>query len=48
MHYYQMDPMTQPTHFMRGTATKIWGDDTFEVMRTSAVDWDRDDNNDSP
>jgi len=43
-----MDPTTQPTHFMRGTATKVWGDDAFEVMRTTAADWDSDDNDDSP
>jgi len=33
---------------MRGTATKVWGDDAFEVMRTTAADWDSDDNDDSP
>ena len=48
MQYYQMDPMTQPTHFMRGTATKVWGDDVFEAMHTTAADWDSDDNDDSP
>jgi hypothetical protein len=48
MQYYQMDPVTQPTHFMRGTHTKVWGDDVFEVMHTTAVDWDSDDNDDSP
>ena len=46
MHYYQMDPTTQPTHFMRGTATEVWGDD--EVMHTTAADWDSDDKDDSP
>ncbi len=46
--YYQMDPATQPTHFMRGTHTEYWGDDVFEVMHTTAVDWDSDDNDDSP
>ena len=48
MQYYQMDPMTQLTHFMRGTAAEVWTDDTFEVMRTSAADWDSNDSNDSP
>ncbi len=48
MQYYQMDPMKQPTHFMSGTATKVWGDDTFKVMRTSAADWDSNNNDDSP
>ena len=38
--YYQMDPVTQPTHFMRGTHSK--------VMHTTAADWDSDDNDDSP
>jgi len=38
MQYYQMDPMTQTTHFMRGTATEVWGDDVFEVMHTTAAD----------
>ena len=46
--YYQMDPATQPTHFMRGTHTEVWGDDVFEVMHTTAADWDSDDNDDSP
>jgi hypothetical protein len=41
--YYQMDPMHQPTHFMRGTAAEIWGTDTHEVMYTTAADWDFDD-----
>ena len=48
MQYYQMDPMTQLTHFMRGTAAEVWTDDTFEVMRTSAADWDSNDSNNSP
>jgi hypothetical protein len=49
MQYYQMDPTTQPTHFifMRGTATKVWGDDVFKVMHITAADWDSDDNDDS-
>ena len=46
--YYQMDPGTQPTHFMRGTHTEVWGDDVFEVMHTTPADWDSDDNDDSP
>ena len=46
--YYQMDPVTQPTHFMRGTHTEVWGDDVFEVMHTTAADWDSDNNDDSP
>ena len=40
--YYQMDPDHQPTHFMRGTATEIWGTDTHETMRTTAAEWDTD------
>ena len=43
MQYYQMDPTTQPRHFMQGTATKVWGDDIFKIMRSSAVEWDSDD-----
>jgi len=46
--YYQMDSAKQPTHFMRSTHTKVWGDDMFEVMHTTAADWDSDDNDDSP
>ena len=41
--FYQMDPMHQPTHFMRGTAAEIWGTDTHEVMYMTAADWDFDD-----
>jgi len=48
MQYSQMDPTTQPTHFVRGTATEVWRDDVFEVMHTTAADWDNDDNDDSP
>jgi hypothetical protein len=33
---------------MRGTQTKVWGDDVFEVMHTTTADWDCDDNDDSP
>ena len=43
MQYYQMDPATQPRHIMRGTAIKVWGDDIFEIMQSSAADWDSDD-----
>ena len=46
--YYQMDPATQPTHFMQGTHTEVWGDDMFEVMHRTAADWDSNDNDDSP
>ena len=48
MQYHQMNPTTQPTHFMQGTHTEVWGDDAFEVMHTTATDWDSDNNNDSP
>ena len=48
MQYYQMDPTTQPSHFMRGTATEVWGNDNFKVMHTTAAGWDSDDNDDSP
>ena len=48
MQYYQMDPTAQTTHFMQGTATKVWGDDMFKVMHITAADWDGDDNDDSP
>jgi hypothetical protein len=34
-----MDPMAQPTHFMRG------GNDAFKVMHTTATDWDSDNDN---
>jgi hypothetical protein len=37
--YYQLAPENFPTHFMRGTAAEIWGDDTHKVMYTSAADW---------
>ena len=33
---------------MQGTATEVSGDDVFEVMHTTAADWDSDDNDDSP
>ena len=46
MQYYQMDPMTQPTHFMQGMHNKVWGDGAFELMHTTATDWDSD-NDDS-
>jgi hypothetical protein len=48
MLYYQMDPTTQPTHFMQGTATEVWGDEVFKIMHTMAVDWDSLDNDDCP
>ncbi len=48
MLYYQMDPTTQPTHFMRGTATEVWGDDVFKIMHTTAADWDSLHNDDCP
>jgi hypothetical protein len=37
--YYQMDPDQRPTHFMRGTANEVWGNDMHEVMYTTAADW---------
>ncbi len=37
--YYQLAPENCPTHFMRGTAAEIWGDDTHKVMYMSAADW---------
>ena len=37
--YYQLAPENCPTHFMWGTAAKIWGDDMHKVMYTSAADW---------
>ena len=46
--YYQMDPVTQRTHFMRGTHTEDWGDDVFKVMHTTAADWGSGDNDDNP
>jgi hypothetical protein len=36
--YYQLAPENCPTHFMRGTAAKFWGDDMHKVMYTSAAD----------
>jgi hypothetical protein len=43
-----MDPAKQPTHFMQGTHTEVWGDDVFKVMHTTGADWDSDNNDDSP
>ncbi len=43
MQYYQSYPASQPRHFMQGTATEVWGDDIFEIMWSSAADWDSDD-----
>jgi hypothetical protein len=37
--YYQLAPENCPTHFMWGTAAKIWGDDMHKVIYTSAADW---------
>jgi hypothetical protein len=37
--YYRLDPERAPTHFMRGTADKVWGSDTHKVMYTTADDW---------
>jgi hypothetical protein len=37
--YYQLAPENCPTHFMRGTAAKIWGDGIHKVMYTSAANW---------
>ncbi len=36
---YQLDPECAPTHFIRGTADKVWGSNTHEVMYTAADDW---------
>jgi hypothetical protein len=40
--FYEGDPeLPRPTHFMRGTADKIWRNtaDPYGVMRTTAEDW---------
>jgi hypothetical protein len=40
--FYEGDPeLPRPTHFMRGTADKIWSNnaDPYRVMRTMAEDW---------
>jgi hypothetical protein len=37
--YHQLPPDLVPTHFIRGTADEVWGDDTHKVMRTTADDW---------
>jgi hypothetical protein len=40
--FYELDPeLSCPTHFMRGTAEDIWGEeaDPYGVMRTTAVYW---------
>ncbi len=37
--YYQLALENCTTHFMQGTAAKIWGDDMHKVMYTSAADW---------
>ena len=36
--YYQLPPDQVPTHFMRGTANLVWGDDMHEIKRTTAAD----------
>ena len=36
-----MDPKKAPAHFMRGTATEVWGKDNYETMRGSAAVWNR-------
>jgi hypothetical protein len=35
----QIDHDQRPTHFMRGTANEVWGNDTHKVMYTIAADW---------
>jgi hypothetical protein len=40
--FYDPDPnLPRPTHFIRGTANEIWGEETdpYGVMQTTAVDW---------
>ena len=38
--FYERDPdLLRPSHFMRGTADEIWGEDTHGVMRTTAENW---------
>ncbi len=37
--YYQLDPECAPTHFMRGTADKVWESDTHKVMYMTADNW---------
>jgi hypothetical protein len=37
--YYQLDPERVSTHFMRGTADKVWGSDMHKIMYTMADDW---------
>jgi hypothetical protein len=36
---YQIDPEPAPTHFMRETADKVWGSDTYKIMYTTADNW---------
>ncbi len=38
--YYQMEQGEHPSHFMRGTAEEIWGDDPHNVMLTMVEEWD--------
>jgi hypothetical protein len=37
--YFQVDPDQRPTHFMKETANEVWGNDTHEVVSTTAADW---------
>jgi hypothetical protein len=38
--FYERDPdLPCPSHFMRGTADEIWGEDMHGVMRTTAENW---------
>jgi hypothetical protein len=37
--YYQLDPERAPTHFLRGTADKVWERDTHKTMYMTADDW---------
>ena len=39
MEYYQLDPLVAPSHFMRGTAAEVWGNNTHKVMREPARKW---------
>ena len=39
MEYYQLDRCIAPSHFMRGTAAEVWGEDTHEVMGGASSSW---------
>jgi len=39
MEYYQLDRRIAPSHFMRGTAAEVWGEDTHEVMGGASSSW---------